>query len=563
MREHADLRAKSCGFNKAATACFAALLAACAAQQPRPQEEKPELALTVPAEVADALIPSPAAPLMADVASQEPRFDINVQSAPARGFFLSLVAGTPYNMVIQTEVKGEITLDLKNVTVPDVMAAVREAFGYEYRQTAYGFVVLGEITSTRVFHINYLNLTRKGRSNTRVSSGQLTDVLSADSGSNSNNNDSGNNGGDSQRSTVIASGIETTTNSDVWLELERTLKLLIPDGEGRNIVINRDAGIIVARAMPSELRLIESYLNGLQDSLGRQVILEAKILEVTLNDSFQAGINWAAIGESGGRDYLGGVVGGQSVYDTGATPAAGGPIVNIPGAVNPFTGLATTAIGGAFIGAVNAGEFSAVIELLRSQGEVQVLSSPRVSTVNNQKAIIKVGSDEFFVTGISSDTTTGASTNTTQEVELTPFFSGISLDVTPQIGRDSNVTLHVHPIVSQVQDQTKTILVQNQQQVLPLALSNVRETDSIVKARNGQVVVIGGLMQQTDSDENFGVPGLSSLPLIGNLFKQQRKRQLKSELVILLRPIASNITSSSSWDPKDHLSPRPAQMKIP
>lgn len=562
MREHAHMRAILCGLNKAAIACLAALLAACAAQQPILEEEKPELALAVPAEVADALLPSPAITIAADLAAQEPRFDVNVQSAPARGFFLSLVAGTPYNMVIQTEVNGEITLDLKNVTVPEVMAAVREAFGYEYRQTAYGFVVLGEIMSTRVFQINYLNLTRKGRSNTRVSSGQLTDVLSSDQGSNSNSGESGN-GGDSQRSTVIASGIETTTNSDVWLELERTLKLLTPEGDGRNIVINRDAGIIVARAMPSELRLIGSYLDGLQDSLGRQVILEAKILEVTLKDSFQAGVNWAAIGESGGRDYLGGVVGGQGVYDTGATPGAGGPIVNIPGAVNPFTGLATTAIGGAFIGAVNAGDFSAVIELLRSQGEVQVLSSPRVSTVNNQKAIIKVGSDEFFVTGISSDTTTGASTNTTQEVELTPFFSGISLDVTPQIDGDSNVTLHVHPIVSQVKDQTKTILVQNQQQVLPLALSNVRETDSIIKARNGQVVVIGGLMQQTDSDENFGVPGLSSLPLIGHLFKQQRKRQLKSELVILLRPIVSNITSSSSWDPEDHLSPRPPKMKIP
>jgi MSHA biogenesis protein MshL len=229
----------------------------------------------------------------------------------------------------------------------------------------------------------------------------------------------------------------------------------------------------------------------------------------------------------------------------------------------PITSLVGNFVGSGFVGAVNAGDFDVVIELLRAQGEVQVLSSPRVATVNNQKAIIKVGSDEFFVTGLDSNTTTGASTSTSQDVELTPFFSGISLDVTPQIDENANVILHVHPIVSDVQDQTKIVTVDSRQQVLPLALSSVRETDSIVRARSGQVVVIGGLMQQTDRDEDFGLPGLSSIPLIGNLFKQQRKSQLKSELVILLRPLAVNVDTPESWDPKDHLSPPPAPMKIP
>jgi MSHA biogenesis protein MshL len=123
--------------------------------------------------------------------------------------------------------------------------------------------------------------------------------------------------------------------------------------------------------------------------------------------------------------------------------------------------------------------------------------------------------------------------------------------------------LHIHPIVSEVQDQTKTFIVGNQTQTLPLALSNVRESDSIVRARSGQVVVIGGLMEQRNRDEDFGLPVLSSIPLIGNLFKQQRKSQRKSELVILLRPLAVGVDTPASWDPKDHLSPPPAPMKIP
>lgn len=176
---------------------------------------------------------------------------------------------------------------------------------------------------------------------------------------------------------------------------------------------------------------------------------------------------------------------------------------------------------------------------------MQVLSSPRVSTVNNQKAVIKVGTDEFFVTDISSTTVTGVTTTSTPDITLTPFFSGIALDVIPQIDEDNNVILHIHPTVSDVAEQTKIITVGGQQQSLPLAQSSVRESDSIVRARSNQIIVIGGLMKNATLEDIGSTPLLGDIPLIGPLFRHTNQRSLKSELVILLRPIV--VDSDAAW----------------
>jgi MSHA biogenesis protein MshL len=215
------------------------------------------------------------------------------------------------------------------------------------------------------------------------------------------------------------------------------------------------------------------------------------------------------------------------------------------GAVD-FGTINASNFGGVFSAALNLRDFAGFIELLESQGDVQVLSSPRISTLNNQKAVIKVGTDEFFVTGISSTTVTGTTTTTTPEVTLTPFFSGIALDVTPQIDESGRVTLHIHPTVSEVVDQTKLIKVANQDQSLPLALSSVRESDSVVSARSGQIVVIGGLMKNSTIKNNAGVPFLGRIPFLGALFRHTKETSRKSELVILLRPAV--VQGQATWD---------------
>jgi MSHA biogenesis protein MshL len=385
---------------------------------------------------------------------------------------------------------------------------------------------------TQVFHVNYLNLVRKGLSQTRVSSGQVSEA-SSDGDNQARGSDSSNR--DEGSAMVSGSRIDTESSADFWSELGGALRTLVGLEEGRRVVIQPQAGVVVVRALPEELRRIESYLAAIQGNLQRQVILEAKILEVELGDGYQAGINWAlvsgdvAIAQSRGDIFA----------DNGMTD-----IVGSAGAA-VSSGLASGAFGGVFSAAMNFSNFQAFIELLETQGDVQVLSSPRISTVNNQKAVIKVGSDEFFVTDISSDTVTGVTTTTSPDITLTPFFSGIALDVTPQIDGNGRVTLHVHPTVSEVTDQTKNITVAGQTQSLPLAFSTVRESDSIVSAESGQVVVIGGLMKDQLQKRDAGIPLLGRLPGVGSLFRQTQSISRKSELVILLRPM---VVEAGTWD---------------
>ena len=237
--------------------------------------------------------------------------------------------------------------------------------------------------------------------------------------------------------------------------------------------------MVFARGMPEELRAIGDYLQRIHGAAKRQVVLEAKIIEVTLSDGFQAGVNWAAVQQQADGDVFAGgnLSGGRAAGRRAAArrrPAAIGP-------GNPVTAFASETIGAAFALALDIGDFNAFVELLETQGETRVLSSPRVATLNNQKAVIKAGTDEFFVTDVSSNTVTGTAATTSRDVTLTPFFSGIALDVTPQISADGEVILHIHPTVSEVTDQTKELTVSGETDALPLAFSEIRESDSIVQ----------------------------------------------------------------------------------
>ena len=533
-------------------ALIGSLLAGCAATDTKPPSSD-ELAL--PDAVADALLPgytlpAPAAPR--SVPADSRYFDVDVSDLDAKLFFRSLVEGTPYSIVLAPGVEGRITLKLQAVTLEEVLETLRDIHGYQIRQRDRRITVLPASLQTRTFQINYLNLQRSGESRTRVSSGQILDS-SGNSGGNGRNVSTGGaqrGGGDAEQASSTGSMIQTRSESDFWRELGQTLRLMVRERDGHSLALSPESGLVMVRANPEVLREVGDYIRALHANLHRQVILETKILEVTLSEGFQAGINWAQLAQDGNKTATLGIVGGSNIFEQARSALANSALVISPNSGPALSGFVAPASGGAFVAALDLPDFSGVIELLERQGDVQVLSSPRISTVNNQKAIIKVGTDEFFVTRVSQNSVVATGNTSTQSgptVELTPFFSGIALDVTPRIYEPEDVILHVHPTVSEVTERVKSLVVGGEEQELPLAISNLRETDSIVRARSGQVVVIGGLMQSATRDEQVGLPLISRIPLIGGLFRQTRRSLDKSELVILMRPIVVD-ADGSVWN---------------
>jgi MSHA biogenesis protein MshL len=467
----------------------------------------------------------------------EKRLEISATEVDAKDFFQAIVRGSRYNVVIHPDVIGQISLSLNNVTLSEALTVVEDVYGYEIIRRGNIVKVFPPGIRTETIALNYLFLKRFGSSSTTINSGGVSenDPNSGNNSGNSNNsggnnsssnsasnNQSGNGGSSNQNSGI---NLYTENESNFWDELKESLTAFVGNGKGRSVIVSPQAGLITVRALPQEITAVKKFITATESHLHRQVIIEAKIMEVTLNDDYQQGIKWNKV-----LDQVGSA---EIVYSTTGS-IVGNVISNTIGGVNSM----------AFSKQTGGSDFSGVIELLQTQGNVQVLSSPRITATNNQKAVIKVGEDEYFVTEVSSTTTTGTSTTTTPEVELTPFFSGIALDVTPQISKDGSVILHVHPSVTITKEQNKTIQIGSAELILPLAQSSVRESDTIIRAQSGEVVVIGGLIETYKVDIESKTPFLGDIPYLGELFKNKSQTTQKRELVIMLKPI---VVGQDTW----------------
>ncbi|HHP0461990.1 TPA: pilus (MSHA type) biogenesis protein MshL [Vibrio harveyi] len=458
------------------------------------------------------------------------RFRIQANAVEARSFFASLVKGTEYSVAIHPAVQGNITVNLSDVTLDEVLNVVQDMYGYDVVKSGKVIQVYPAGMRTVTIPVDYLQFKRSGRSLTSIVTGSVTSAGTSSSGGSSgdsDSSDSNNNNGDSSTTSTGGTRIETITESDFWPMLQQAVANLIGSGQGQSVVVTPQAGVITLRAFPDEIREVREFLGVSQERMQRQVILEAKILEVTLSDGYQQGINWsnmtASIGNSG------------SVVINRPGPTGGLPPLDAIGSL----------LGGQTNITISDGNFSAVMNFMATQGDLNVLSSPRITAANNQKSVIKVGTDEYFVTELSSNAGNGENSNAVPEVELTPFFSGISLDVTPQIDNKGNVFLHVHPAVIEVEEEIKKLNLggdfNNVQ--LPLAKSSIRESDSVIRAKDGDVVVIGGLMKQQNIEQVSKVPFLGDVPALGNLFRTINNVSQKTELVILLKPTVVGVNT--------------------
>lgn len=483
----------------------------------------------------------------------EPRFDLAVSNAPVAQVLTALVSGTPYSMIFSPELEGTVSLNLKNVTVREVLDTLRDVYGYDYRVQGKRIHVLANTLQSRLFKINYLANRRQGMSEMRVTGSSPSTygpTTSGNAAGQAANNTTGNSGSTAGQASDSAR-LRTTSDYDFWKDLGNALTIIVGSESGRNVIVNPASGVVLVKAMPGELRAVEDYLKATQLVVERQVMLEAKILEVALSDSFQTGINWSKFGGVANRFALGVMAPNAAINATGALVGsaaglAGGTSVTATPGFNGAVG--TSASGSGFYGlAFQSSDFAALLSFLEGQGNVQVLSSPRIATTNNQKALLKVGTDDYFVTGVSSNVTTGGTTPiVSPNITLQPFFSGIALDVTPQIDDDGNIILHVHPSVSVVEEKTKTVNLGDLGIfTLPLASSSISETDSIVRVRDGSIVAIGGLMSQEQRNDRVGLPGISGVPGLGLLFGQKAGSNRKRELVILMR--STVISDDNGW----------------
>ncbi len=533
---------------------FAVMLAGCATSQRKGEvlgEINSELLKAATqrkqpaATVSDQSLMPPLAPQTSSETPAEPRFDLSVVDAPATQVFMALVSGTRYSMLLPPDISGNLTINLKDVTVMEALDTIRELFGYEFRVQGKRIFIEPNTMKTRVFNINYLASRRIGSSELRVSGSSITNGSTGGTTTPTTNQPiPAGTGTSTSTQGVDTSRVSMTTNSDFWGDLRTALTAIVGNADGRSVVLNASSGVIVVRALPNELRSVEKYLKATQLVAERQVMLEAKIIDVTLSEDFQSGVNWGAFQNHSGRFT------GIGVTQPGATIGGGNGTALIAPGVSVIPGslgsIAASALGKGFIGlAFQTSNFAALLNFLETQGSVSVLSSPRIATLNNQKAVLKVGTDELFITNVTSSTTTTTTGSVSSpSLTLQPYFSGISLDVTPQIDDEGNIILHIHPAVSTVAEKEKVIDLGTQGIFrLPLAASSINETDSIVRAQNGNIVAIGGLMRQEQSSDRSQLPGASGIA--STLLGQRGSTLRKRELIILIKPTL--IQNDSDW----------------
>ena len=498
------------------------MLFLCSCATPPKKAEKPSTpgpqAETLKPDLKEIVMPQKGATLV----SSQKTYTLQMRDADIQDLLLAFSREINANIVVDPKISGRVTIDLKGVTLEQVLDVVCGQLNLEYRREGNLIKVFKPSLDTRIFYLDYITTVRKGKGLASGGIGGRTSTGTQGQGSA---------GAGSDQASTGYSEVSTADESDLWKEIDKGLQSLkSPDG---TIIVHKTSNTVLVKDYPAQLRRIAQYLEMVTGSVQRQVLIEAQIIEVYLQDSFQAGIDWGYIqslpqmsnlswglATNGASPWLGYT--GSSNTNQGGGSGTGSQTQSIPGAwmVKPFGGVFR--IGGADqIVALND-----IIEALSTQGDVNIISSPKISTLNNQPAIIKVArEDPYFQT--TRQTVYGES-NTTTEVNFISI--GVVLAVTPQIGSDGTITLTIHPSVTDKVGEATSV----QGDKVPIV--DVRETDTVVRVNDRQTILFAGLMQNKVTEDVIAVPLVSEIPWLGYLFKHTSREVRKTELVIMLTP---------------------------
>ena len=423
------------------------------------------------------------------------RYTLVLAGAEARELFLSLAKENEFNLILSPEVSGTVTMDVKGATAPEIMDEVCGLLGCRVEASGRTVRVLPARRVTRIFHLDYLLTSRTG-------SGSLTASTST-SGSGSSSTTGTVTGTPSSGESQSENTVSTEEKLDFFAGIVEEVQSLL-SGDGSKAVLNRATGTLVVTDFPARVEQVEEYLRSLETRSKAGVLIETKILEVALDDSTQYGINWSALPDLSSLSLSGSLSGGAAVRQT------------------LQSGTTAFQIG------VSGSKFDAFIDALATQGQINVLSAPKVSALNNQRAIIRIGRQDVFFRA----TVTPASTTSAAFVTYSPdtITEGIILSVTPQIGRDGRIMLAIHPSITEKVGDAKA----PDGNTAPIV--DVREANTVVSVRDGETVFIGGLMQERTQEVIHSVPLLGDIPYLGALFRFTEQQKKKTELVILIRP---------------------------
>lgn len=499
---------------------------------PRMAEVSETMALKEPPRIAEPeLKPEPLKSEEVPQAKDKGLFSLSVRDADIRDVFLLLSKDSGVNIVADMDVTGKISIDFTGLDLNSALYAITRQLGYTFRMDK-GFIRVSKpILETRSFELNYITGRRSSTStmSAAVTGGGITGTpIGTTSNINLNLSPTG---AATQGAQISATGagqgnVSVTTSgvSDFWNEVRKGLEVIIfgdatggerseggfsrGDKSGNKLIINEMAGIIYVTDYSDNMERIADFLKDVEEAVRRQVMIQAHIVEVSLDDSYSFGIDWELL--------------------TGSGAGESGELFRFSQELVP-----TPATGVFQIGVTNK-KVTALLDAMKKQGQVNVLSSPKISTMNNQRAVIKLTTKEVsWITNtiLNAEGNVVLSYTTPQIDEV-----GIFLDVTPQVDESGLITIQIHPSISD----KRPIDSISPDGKSSRPIIDTREIDAMIKVRNGQTIVIAGLIVDKINETTKRVPFLGDLPLLGNLFKQTFQEKRKSELVLLMTPYVLN-----------------------